>query len=244
MRKPKTSPPRDYLPSNIPIKSWAEEDRPREKLLLKGRHALSDAELLAILLGSGSTRESAVTLAQRILQSVENDLDALGRLALSDLMKFRGVGQAKAVTIAAALELGRRRQLGDVREKPLIRNSTDAFRLLAPLLADLPHEEFWMLFLNRANRVLARERLSIGGQSGTIVDAKILFRKALEHHAAAVILCHNHPSGNLQPSPADIQLTKKLLQAGKTLDIAVLDHLIVAGKKCFSFADEGLLSGK
>ena len=204
------------------LKSWAEEDRPREKLLLKGRQALSDAELLAILLGSGSREETAVGLARRILQAVTNDLNELGKQSINDLMQFRGVGEAKAITIQAALELGRRRQLAPLRERPQIRNSRDAYLTIAATLADLPHEEFWILCLNRANRVLQREQISTGGTAGTVVDAKVVFRRALHQRASSIILAHNHPSGNLHPSQADLDLTRKLVAAGKHLDIPVL----------------------
>lgn len=229
-----------YKPS-FTIKSWAEEDRPREKLLLKGRQALSDAELLAILLGSGSREESAVSLSQRILQSVNQQLPELGKCAIEDLKKFKGIGEAKAITITAALELGRRRQLTDIREKPQVKSSQDAFNAIAPLIMDLAREEFWILLLNRANRILSRERISAGGISGTVVDARIIFSKALEGSACSLILFHNHPSGNLNPSQADINLTQKLKKAGETLDIAILDHLIIGESGFYSFADEGVL---
>ncbi len=230
-----------YSTSSFTIKSWAEEDRPREKLLSKGKAALSDAELLAILLGSGSREETAVALAQRILNSVDNDLNELGKCSIAELKKFKGVGEAKAISIAAALEIGRRRQLSRIREKPQVACSRDAFNAIAPMLCDLPHEEFWILLLNRANRICAREQVSSGGVAGTVVDAKVVFRKAIEGQACSVILCHNHPSGNLQPSQADIKLTKKLVDAGKSIDILVLDHLIIAETGYYSFADEGLL---
>lgn len=226
----------------IPITAWAEEDRPREKLLLKGKHSLSDAELLAIIIGSGSRSESAVALSKRILKSVDNDLNELSKCSISQLQKFKGIGEAKAIAIAAAAELGRRRQSTAPTEKPTIRSSQDAYKLLGPLLMDLPHEEFWMLILNRAARVLNRSQMSVGGVSGTVMDAKIIFKKVLETPSAtSIILCHNHPSGNLSPSQSDIQLTKKLVTAGKALDIHVLDHLIIAGSKYYSFADEGSL---
>ncbi|HMO39481.1 MAG TPA: DNA repair protein RadC [Saprospiraceae bacterium] len=231
-----------YSQPNLTIKSWAEEDRPREKLLVKGKQSLSDAELLAILLGSGSRDETAVGLAQRILQSVDQDLNELGRRSIADLTKFKGMGAAKSITIVAAMELGRRRQLTDVRERPQIGGSRDAWQLIAPLLMDLPHEEFWILLLNRANRVIGREQISLGGVAGTVVDAKIVFRKAIEGMASSLILVHNHPSGNLQPSQQDIDLTRKLKKAGATLDIAVLDHLIIADSGYLSFADEGLMN--
>lgn len=230
-----------YTKEHFTIKSWAEEDRPREKLLSKGKSSLSDAELIAILIGSGSRNESAVSLSQRILKSVDNNLNDLGKTTLNELMKFKGIGEAKAITIAAALELGRRRQLSDIKERPQIRSSKDAYHVLAPLIMDLPHEEFWILLLNRANKVIGRERVSLGGVAGTVVDAKIIFRKALEMLASGIILCHNHPSGNLNPSRADLEITKKLKRAGETLEINILDHLIIAENGYYSFADEGKL---
>ena len=223
------------------ITQWAAEDRPREKMLSKGIMALSDAELLAILIGSGSIGESAVTLSQRILSSVENNLHDLGKKSLHELQKFKGVGQAKAITIAAALELGRRRQLSDLRLRPKISSSRDAFNAIAAILSDLCHEEFWLLLLNRANEVFARERLSIGGISGTVVDIKLVLKKALDAQASGFIAIHNHPSGNLEPSRADIELTEKLKQGGRILDLPMLDHLIVSERGYFSFADEGML---
>lgn len=233
---------KSYPATPLGIKSWAEADRPREKLLLRGRQALTDAELLAILLGSGSRRESALGLAQRLLQAVDNDLNQLGKCTLADLMKFHGIGEAKAITITAALEIGRRRQLTPLPERPQIRSSADAYRLLAPLIAELPYEECWMLCLNRANRVIHRECLSSGGTAGTVVDAKVMFRRALERKAVSLILAHNHPSGERQPSQADCDLTSKLTKAGKTLDMLVLDHLIITEQGYFSFADEGRIA--
>ena len=221
------------------ITAWAEEDRPREKMQLKGKQALTDAELLAILIGSGSVGESAVALAQRILGSVDQNLHELGKRSLHDLQRFKGVGEAKAITIAAALELGRRRQMSDLRERPRVGSSRDAFQAIAPLLTDLHHEEFWLLLLNRANEVFARERLSSGGMGGTVVDVKLVLKAALDARATAIIAVHNHPSGNLQPSQADIDLTKKLQQAGALLEIPLLDHLIVSERGYYSFADEG-----
>lgn len=231
----------NYESTTLGIKSWAEEDRPREKLLAKGKASLSDAELIAILIGSGSRNETAVGLAQRILTHAENNLHDLGKCSLSELMKFKGIGEAKAITIAAAMELGRRRQLSDIKERPQIRSSRDGYNVIAPILIDLPHEEFWILLLNRANRVMARERISIGGVAGTVVDAKMIFKKAIEQLASSIVLCHNHPSGNLNPSQADIKITRKLKTAGESLDIAVLDHLIVSEKGYYSFADEGMM---
>lgn len=223
------------------ITAWAEEDRPREKMLLKGYQSLSDAELLAILLGSGSIGESAVSLAQRILASVENNLHELGKRSIKELQRFRGVGEAKAIAIAAALELGRRRQISDLRERPRVGSSRDAFNVIAPLLTDLHHEEFWLLLLNKACEVFGREKLSAGGAAGTIADVKIAFKTALDARAAAIIAVHNHPSGNLKPSDADLELTQKLREAGKLLDMPLLDHLIVSERGYYSFADEGRL---
>lgn len=226
---------------SLAITSWAEEDRPREKMLLKGKHSLSDAELLAILIGSGTVGESAVALAQRILAASDNNLHELGKRSLRELEKFKGIGEAKAITIAAALELGRRRQLSDLRERPRVTCSRDAFNAIAPLLTDLHHEEFWLLLLNKANEVFARERLSTGGMAGTVVDLKIVFKTAIESRASGIIAVHNHPSGSLKPSQADIDLTKRIRQAGALLDLPLLDHLIVSERGFFSFADEGML---
>lgn len=230
----------NYTP-NLGIKTWAEEDRPREKLQNKGATYLTDAELLAILLGSGSREESAVGLARRILRAVDNDLQELGKKTIADLCQFKGIGLAKAITIIAAMELSRRRQLSDIKTKTQIKSSREVFQLLAPIMMDLHHEEFWIVMLNRANRVLGKVQISSGGVSGTVVDAKIVFRKALEERATSIILTHNHPSGNLKPSQADIDLTQKLKKAGQNIDIQVLDHIIISAKGYFSFADEGLL---
>lgn len=236
--KSNTAAKRAYALPHLGIKSWAEEDRPREKLVQKGKSALSDAELLAILIGSGSQSETAVSLAQRILNAVEHNLMELGKQSLAELQKFKGVGQAKAITIIAALELGRRRQLSKIKQRPKVSCSRDAFEAIAPLINDLGHEEFWILILNRANCIMGRERISSGGMTGTVVDPKIVFQRALENQACAIILCHNHPSGSLFPSQADLNLTKKLVKAGEVLDLMVLDHLIIAGSSYFSFADE------
>jgi len=225
----------------ITIKSWAEEDRPREKLMQHGRRSLADAELIAILISSGSRAETAVELSRRILCSVDNDLDRLGRLSVNELSKFKGIGRAKAITIIAALELGRRRKDTEVAKTVQISGSRDIKNLMQRYFADLSHEEFWIILLSRANHVLSRLLISKGGQSGTIADPKIIFRAALEKHAASMILCHNHPSGNLRPSEADLNLTKKLQDAGMFLDIPVLDHLIFSNTDYFSFADEELI---
>ncbi len=226
---------------SLAITAWAEEDRPREKMLLKGRNALSDAELIAILIGSGTVGESAVALAQRIMAQADGNLHELGKRSIKELQRFKGVGEAKAITIVAALELGRRRQLSDLRERPRIASSRDAFNIIAPLLTDLHHEEFWLLLLNRSNEVFARERLSTGGTAGTVVDIKIVFKTALDARAAAFVAIHNHPSGSLSPSTEDIALTKRLQQAGQIIDLPLLDHLIVSERGYYSFADQGQL---
>jgi DNA repair protein RadC len=223
----------------LTVKDWAAEDQPREKLLKKGANALSDAELIAILMRVGTRGESVLDLSKKLLAQVDNDLDELARRGAKQLMKIDGIKQAKAVAIMAALELGKRRQLNEIRKKVKITSSADAFHLIAPLLMDLPHEEFWVLFLNQANIVMSREQLSQGGITGTVVDARMIFGKALEAQATSIILVHNHPSGNLRPSQADLDITRKLKAGGKLLDIKVLDHLIIAGKGYYSLADEG-----
>ncbi len=223
------------------IKSWAAEDRPREKLVLKGKAALSDAELIAILLGTGTTSMSAVDVAKSILQSVHYDLNELARLTVKDLTKIKGIGEAKAITIVSALELGRRRKETSSEERPKITGSKDIYDLLKSELLDISHEAFWIVLLNRANRVIKKHQISQGGVAGTVADPKIIFKVALEELASGVILAHNHPSGNLTASQADIDLTKKLKESGKLLEIPVLDHLIIAGNKYMSFADEGLM---
>lgn len=222
------------------IRSWAEEDRPREKLLLKGGAALSDAELIAILIGSGVPGESAVDVAKAILKSVSNNLNELGKLSVKDLMKFKGIGEAKAITIVAALELSKRRRVSEVKEKEKIGGSKDVYEYFHHL-ADLRNEEFWVMYLNRANKIISSQRISLGGITGTVADTRIIFKNALDHFACGIILCHNHPSGNLEPSEEDKNLTKKIKQAGLLLDINTLDHLIISDAGYYSFADEGLL---
>ncbi|MBK8568297.1 MAG: DNA repair protein RadC [Saprospiraceae bacterium] len=232
----------DYPPlPNLPITAWAEDDRPREKLLAQGRQVLSDAELIAILIGSGSRDESAVSLSQRILDSVGKNLNELGKRPIAELMKFKGIGEAKAITIAAALELGRRRSTADLPDRPEIKGSRDAYQLLAPLLLDLPHEESWVLFLSKKNKVIGKTKLSVGGTDATIMDAKIVFRKALEGMAAAIIVAHNHPSGTLRPSQADIDLTRKMKAVGEAIGLPLVDHIIIADGGYYSFLDEGLI---
>jgi len=225
----------------LTIKDWSTDDQPREKLLLKGTTALSDAELIAILIGSGTANLSAVDVSKKVLQHVDNNLHQLARLTVKDLIKIKGIGEARAITIIAALELGRRRKDVDNNEKPKIGSSKDAFGMISGDLMDLPHEEFWVLLLNRANRIIKKKRISEGGVSGTIADPKIIFKMALEELASGIIVAHNHPSGNMIASQSDIDLTKKLQEAGKFLEIQLLDHLIICGQKYFSFADEGIL---
>ncbi|OAD90045.1 MULTISPECIES: RadC family protein [Flavobacteriaceae] len=227
--------------TSFSIKNWNEDDRPREKLLLKGRTALSDAELIAILIGSGSRNESAVSLSQRILASVGNNLSELGRLSIPELMEFKGIGEAKAISIAAAMELGRRRRTGEALERKKITSSNSVFEYVQPIIGELPHEEFWILYLNNSNKIIKSAQLSKGGITGTVVDVRLAFKEALQLGAVGIILAHNHPSGTLKPSQADIQLTKKLKTAGESLDIKVLDHLIITEKAYFSFADENML---
>jgi len=226
---------------NKSIKYWHETDRPREKLLQKGCFALSDAELIAILIGSGSREESAVDLAKRILASVDYNLQALAKLSVTELMQFKGIGEAKAVSIVTALELGKRRRLEKALENKKITGSKAVFELMQPVIGDLKHEEFWVLFLNNSNVVLSKQCLSKGGLTGTLVDTRLVFKPALTQLATSIILCHNHPSGTLNPSTSDKQLTQKIKAAGQTLDIKVLDHLIITEKTYFSFADQGQL---
>jgi DNA repair protein RadC len=225
---------------NFPITHWSEDDKPREKLMLKGRVALSDAELIAILIGSGSRNESAVELSKRILKSVEGNLNALGKISISQLIQFKGIGEAKAISIIAALELGRRRRLEEAIELIKITSSKMIFEIMQPIIGELPHEEFWIIYLNNSNKILSKSQLSKGGITGTLVDIRIVFKAALELGATALILCHNHPSGTLVPSDADKQITKKLKLAGESLEIKVLDHLIVTENSYFSFVDEGI----
>jgi DNA repair protein RadC len=227
---------------NITIKRLAEEDRPREKLMLKGRAALTDAELIAILIGSGNTKETAVQLSQRMLASVNHNLNELGKLTINDLTKFKGIGEAKAISIIAAAELGRRRKESDINQKTKIKSSNDAFQELLPDLSDLAHEEFWILLLNRANEVLAKINVSKGGTTGTVVDGKIIMKHAIEMpRCCGIVLGHNHPSGNLRPSEADIKITHKLREIAAFIDINLVDHIIVGENAYYSFADEGML---
>lgn len=226
--------------SFFPITNWSEDDKPREKLMLKGKSVLSDAELIAILIGSGSRNESAVELSKRILASVDNNLNALGKLSLTQLIQFKGIGEAKAISIIAALELGRRRRAEEAVELKKVTSSKIIFEIMQPIIGELPHEEFWVIYLNNSNKVISKSQLSKGGITGTLVDVRIVFKTALEMGATGLILCHNHPSGTLVPSDADKQITRKLKLAGESLEIKVLDHLIVTETNYFSFVDEGI----
>lgn len=225
----------------ISIKGWAEEDRPREKLNAQGRRALTDAELIAILIGSGSRTESAVELSKRILHYYDHDLNKLAKASVQELSNFRGIGEAKAISIIAALEIGRRR--GDTETKAIetLMSSRDVYNMMHRHLVDLNHEEFWIILLGRSGKVLGKELISKGGLSGTVADPKIIFHIALQHQASGMILIHNHPSGNLKPSEADLSITKKLSEAGRMLDIQIFDHLIIGDNGYFSFGDESLL---
>lgn len=231
----------DNEKTKFSIKKWAEDDRPREKLLQKGKLSLSDSELIAILIASGSKNETAVELAKRILSSTSNNLNQLGKLSVNQLCKFKGIGPAKAITIVAALELGRRRRLEEALEQKKISSSLSVFEIMQPIIGELPHEEFWILYLNNSNKVIEQFQISKGGITGTLVDIRITLRKALELGAVSLVLVHNHPSGTLTASEADKQLTRKLKVAAESLDIKVLDHLIVTEKSYLSFADEGIL---
>jgi len=227
--------------SSFSIKNWALDDRPREKLLQKGKTSLSDAELIAILIGSGNSKDSAVELSKKILSHCNNSLNYLGKLSVQQLTQFRGIGDAKAITIIAAMELSRRRRYEEALELAKISSSNSVFEILQPVIGELEHEEFWILYLNNSNKVIEQFQISKGGITGTLVDVRITLRKALELGAVSLILAHNHPSGNLNPSEADKQLTSKLKTAAESLDIKILDHLIVTEKSYFSFADEGML---
>lgn len=225
----------------IKITEWAAEDRPREKLVLKGAESLSDAELLGILISSGTREKSAVDLGRELLGSAGNSLNALGRLSVNDIKKIHGIGTARAVTVIAALELGRRRKQAEALDLQKINSSKDAAAIFQPMLGDLLHEEFWILFLNRSNGITGRAKLSQGGVSGTVTDVRMIMKKAIEHLASGIVVCHNHPSGNVCPSEQDILITRKISDAGKLMDIGLTDHLIVTGKDYYSFADNGMI---
>jgi len=225
----------------LSIKNWSEKDQPREKLMTQGRQVLSDAELIAILIGSGNREESAIELCKKILNNSSNNLNELAKLSVIDLMKFKGIGEAKAISIVAALELGRRRKSEAVIDKVKLTSSKEAYEYLRPVLEDLPHEEFWILFLNRANKIIGKQLIGRGGISQTTADVKIVFKKSIDKQASAIILAHNHPSGNIKPSESDIQLTRKIKNGSELLDIQVLDHLIVGDGNYFSFNDSGMM---
>lgn len=225
----------------LTIKLWALEDRPREKLMQKGKSVLTDAELIAILIGGGSKGESAVELSKRLLNSVNNNINQLAMLSTEQLMEFKGIGEARAVSIITALELGNRRHFEQVEDKPVIKSSESAFNVIRPIIGELEHEEFWVLYLNNSNKVIVKKQLSKGGITATMVDVRLIFKKAVELTSVGIIVCHNHPSGKLKPSRTDKILTKKIKEAGKTLDIKLLDHLIITQKDYFSFADNGIL---
>jgi len=225
----------------FPITQWAEEDRPREKLVTKGVASLSNAELLAIIMRSGSPEDNAVELARKILADVKNNLSELGKATLTQLKNYRGVGEAKAIGIIAALELGRRRNTGEIIEKKKIITSRDIFMLFHPILSDLPHEEFWILFLNSSSRIMDMQRLSVGGLENTPVDVRLIMKMTIEQLASRIVLCHNHPSGNITPSKLDMSVTRKVREAGALLDITLIDHVIVADNQYYSFADEETL---
>ena len=225
----------------LSIKNWSEEDQPREKLMAKGRQVLSDAELLAILIGSGNRSESAIELCKRILNDSQNNINQLAKLSVNDLMKYRGIGEAKAISIVAALELGRRRKSEAVLDKVQVTSSQHLYEYIKPVLEDLPHEEFWIVLLSRANKIIGKQLIGRGGISETTADIKLIFIFSFESLASAIILAHNHPSGNLKPSQSDLNLTKKIKDAAKLFDISILDHLIIGDGNYYSFNDEGVL---
>jgi len=226
---------------NLSIKNWAVQDRPREKMLKNGVENLSDAEIIAILLGSGTKNISALELSRNLLFKASNNLAELGKFRIEDLLQIKGIGQAKAINILAAIELGRRRKFSVPVQRIKITSSKDSFKVFQPMLGDLPHEEFWVMLLNRSNKLIENSCISKGGTSGTVIDTKIILNKALSKLASAIIVCHNHPSGNLSPSNADIRITEKISRAAKTMDIILLDHIIIAGDNYYSFSDAGKL---
>jgi DNA repair protein RadC len=226
--------------TNLTIKQWASEDRPREKLLTKGISTLSNAELIAILLSTGTKSMSAVDLAKHILSTVNNSLYKLGKLSVADLTKIDGIGDAKAISIIAAFELGRRRKESSLKTVQ-IKNSKSVYDIFQPVLSDLSYEEFWVLYLNRANKIIGKERISSGGTAGTVIDVKIIIKHGIDKLSSSIILIHNHPSGNVQPSDNDKEITQKISSASKLMDITTLDHIIVGYNSYFSFADEGEL---
>jgi DNA repair protein RadC len=231
----------DNTNGRLRIKEWAEEDRPREKMLLKGVSSLSDAELTAILIGSGNSDETAVQLSQRILNSVSNNLNALGKLSIKDLMAYKGIGEAKAVTIAAAMELGRRKSVAEPEKREIIKSSNDAFQLFYPVLCDIPHEELWVALISRMGKVIEKVKISQGGIGETSADLRFIMKAAINSTCHGIILCHNHPSGNIRPSAQDDALTSRLGKAAQLMDIQLLDHIIISDNHYYSYADEGKL---
>lgn len=224
-----------------PIKDWAEDDRPREKMMKKGFNSLSNAELIAILFRTGTVNESAVELARKLLDAAGNNLNGLAKFSIKDFKHLKGIGYAKAISVLTALELGKRRKIEEVVERKKINSSKDVYEIFNSLLGDLPYEEFWVLFLNHSNRIIEKIKISQGGISGTVTDVRIILKQALEKMASGIILCHNHPSGNLKPSDSDLTITQKLKEAGKLMDINVLDHIIICENGYYSFANEGCI---
>ncbi len=227
---------------NTTIPNWSVEDRPREKLLKSGVQTLSNAELLAILIGSGTREANAVELARNLLSKVNNNLYELGKLKVTEITRVKGIGNARAITILAAVELGSRRSNSYREERVQIRNSQSAFEILYPVLGEIEHEEFWIIILNRAHKVLGKVKISQGGLTGTVIDTRMILKHVIDHRATSLIIAHNHPSGNRSPSEADIQITKKIREAAKIMDITLLDHIVIAGREYLSFADEGMLT--
>ncbi|MBQ4525300.1 MAG: DNA repair protein RadC [Bacteroidaceae bacterium] len=221
------------------INQWAEEDRPREKMMTHGAAVLTDAELLAILIGSGSTKETAVELMRRVLAACGNNLNELGKLSLEQLCQFNGIGPAKAVTVMAACELGRRRKLAEVEERLVVRSSRDIYNCFHPKMADLPIEEFWVMLLNNACKLIDSRRVATGGITEVVADVRLILREAILGRATSIVLCHNHPSGSVRPSRHDDMLTERLRQACEVMNIRLMDHVIVTDGRYYSYADEG-----
>lgn len=226
---------------NKSIKNWAAEDRPREKFLEKGVENLTNSELLAIIIRSGTIEDSAIDVAKKIMSLAKNNLNNLGKLTIKDFTTIKGIGSTKAITLMSALELGRRRKSETLEERPQLNGSRTVFNIFSSILSDLPHEEFWVLFLNRANRIIEKNRISMGAVSGTVVDVRIILKLAVDKLCSSIILCHNHPSGNIKPSEADKKLTSKIKNACTYFDITLLDHIIIGDNQYYSFADEGIL---
>ena len=231
----------DNTNGRLRLKEWAEEDRPREKMLLKGASSLSDAELMAILIGSGNSDETAVQLSQRILNNASNNLNTLGKFSIKELMEYKGIGEAKAITIVAAMELGRRKSVAEPEKRKLIRSSNDAFQIFYPILCDIPHEELWIALTNHAGKVIEKHKVSQGGLGETSADLRVIMKAAINATCHGIILCHNHPSGNIKPSQNDDTLTSRLGKAAQLMNMQLLDHIIICDKYYYSYADEGRL---